>query len=179
MTQTELEQLKYPIGKAELRDLLSPEERAVLITTIEMTPGRVRKAVEGLSPEQLDTPYRPEGWSIRQLVHHLPDSHLNSYVRFRWALTEEDPMIKAYDEKGWAMLPDGLLGPIGISLRLLDALHARWAALLRNMKEEDFARTLRHPAGVNYTLDKMLCLYAWHCDHHLAHITSLRARKGW
>ncbi|MEM7372843.1 MAG: YfiT family bacillithiol transferase [Bacteroidota bacterium] len=179
MTDIERTQLQYPIGKAVLSDTLTPEERVAHITTIEMAPGKIRKAVEGLNSEQLDTPYRPEGWTVRQVVHHMPDSHMNSYVRFRWALTEEDPMIKAYDEKGWAMLPDGLLGPIGVSLRLLDALHARWAALLRNMKEDDFARTLQHPEGRTYTLDKMLGLYAWHCEHHIAHITSLRARNGW
>ena len=179
MTDLELTQLRYPIGRPSLSDHLSDEERGVHITTIEMTPGRLRKAVQGLSPEQLDTPYRPGGWTVRQVIHHLPDSHLNSYVRFRWALTEQDPLIKVYDEKGWAILPDAQKGPIGVSLQLLEALHSRWAALLRNMSGEDFARTLQHPETGTFTLDRMLCLYAWHCDHHLAHITQLKDRMGW
>lgn len=179
MTEAELSHLKYPIGKAQLSDVLTPEERAARITTIEMAPGKVRKAVQDLSPEQLDTPYRPEGWTIRQVVHHLPDSHINSYVRFRWTLTEDNPTIKVYDEKGWATLPDGQHGPIGVSLTLLESLHARWASLLRNMTAEDFQRTLQHPVSGTFTLDRMLCLYAWHCEHHLAQIVGLREREGW
>ncbi|GAB4406845.1 MAG: bacillithiol transferase BstA [Bacteroidia bacterium] len=179
MTDAELEHLRYPIGRADLIDPLTPEARKTRIRIIEMAPGRLRTAVEDLSSDQLDTPYRPGGWTVRQVVHHLPDSHINAYVRFRLALTEDEPTIKPYLEQHWAMLPDAQAGPAGISLRLMDALHPRWVALLRNMDEAQFRRTLIHPVSGVLTLDKMLSLYAWHCEHHIAQINNLRNRMGW
>ncbi|MDE3128267.1 MAG: putative metal-dependent hydrolase, partial [Gemmatimonadota bacterium] len=156
-------------------------ERAAFIETVAGTPAALREAVHGLDDTQLDTPYRPDGWTVRQLVHHLPDSHLNSYVRFKLALTEQEPTIKPYDEKGWAELPDGRSPLVAESLALLDALHARWVYLLRAMTPAEFARTLVHPErpGAPMTLNMMLALYAWHGRHHVAHITALRDREGW
>lgn len=136
-------------------------------------------AVEGLSDAQLDTRYRPEGWTARQVVHHVADSHMNSYIRFRWALTEEVPLIKAYEEQLWAELPDARTMAPRVSLELLDALHRRWTALLQQMTEADFAKRLRHPVSGEATLGKMTALYAWHGRHHVAHIERLRERMGW
>jgi DinB superfamily len=169
---------RYPIGKLERVSTLSPDERRIAIEHIAQTPGLFSAAVAGLTPAQLDTPYRDGGWTVRQLVHHLADSHMNAYVRFKLALTEHDPTIKPYDEKLWAELPDSK-APIEISLALLAALHQRWVPLLRGMKPEDFARTLRHPEMGPITLDGNLRIYSWHGRHHTAHVTSLRAHKGW
>jgi uncharacterized damage-inducible protein DinB len=171
--------LRYPIGKAETPPDLDPEQRRELISRIERTPDRLREAVAGLNAEQLDTPYRPGGWSVRQLVHHVPDSHLNAYTRFKLALTEDEPTIKTYDEGRWAELPDSRSVPVEVSLALLDNLHRRWVALLRALPEADFRKTLRHPEWGRMTLDQVLGLYAWHGDHHVAHVTSLRQRMGW
>jgi len=135
--------------------------------------------VAGLTGAQLDTPYRPGGWTVRQVVHHVPDSHLNSYVRFRWALTEEEPDIKAYHEDRWAELADARTAPVEVSLALLDSLHARWVALLRSLNEQEWKRTFRHPQHGLITLEKNAALYAWHGRHHTAHITRLRERNGW
>jgi len=139
----------------------------------------MRAAVEGLSDEQLNTPYRPEGWTVRQVVHHVSDSHLNSYIRFKLALTEEHPTIKAYDENVWANLDDARNAPIDISLDLLEALHARWVLFLLSLKEKDFQRTFNHSELGAVSLDKNIALYAWHGRHHVAHITSLRERMEW
>ena len=136
-------------------------------------------AVAGLDDRQLDTPYRPGGWTVRQVVHHYADSHANSYVRFRLALTEDAPVIKPYDEQRWAELPDAKSAPISVSLTLLSALHQRWVLLLRSLDDQTFARTFIHPELGEMRLDKTLGLYAWHCHHHVAHITNLRARQGW
>lgn len=171
--------LRYPIGKAETQADLDPEQRRELISRIERTPDRLREAVAGLNAEQLDTPYRPGGWTVRQLVHHVPDSHLNAYTRFKLALTEDEPTIKTYDEGRWAELPDSRSVPIEVSLALLENLHRRWVALLRALPEADFRKTLRHPEWGQMTLDQILGLYAWHGDHHVAHVTSLRQRMGW
>ena len=173
--------LRYPIGRFERPVSITAAERAAFIQTVAGTPAALREAVRGLDDAQLDTPYRPDGWTVRQLVHHLPDSHLNSYVRFKLALTETEPTIKPYDEKAWAELPDGRSPLVTESLALLDALHARWVYLLRAMAPADFARTLVHPErpGAPMTLDVMLALYAWHGRHHVAHITALRERQGW
>ena len=173
--------LRYPIGRFERPVDPSAADRAAWIEAIAGAPAALRNAVLGLDDAQLDTPYRPDGWTVRQLVHHLPDSHLNSYVRFKLALTEREPTIKPYDEKGWAELPDGRGPLVAESLALLDALHARWVYLLRAMTPADFARTLVHPErpGAPMTLDVMLALYAWHGRHHVAHITALRERQGW
>ncbi len=171
--------LRYPIGQPSLRDGLTDQERRKLIDEIAAAPGKLRLAVAGLSSEQLDTPYRPGGWTVRQVVHHLADSHLNSLVRFRLALTESEPTIKPYDQARWAELDDARTAPLDLSLALLEALHGRWALLLRSLGPADFDRTFRHPELGLMTLDKNLQLYAWHGRHHIAHITSLRARMGW
>ncbi|MEK6570441.1 MAG: YfiT family bacillithiol transferase, partial [Bacteroidota bacterium] len=142
-------------------------------------PANLRGAVRGLSDRQLDTPYRPGGWTVRQVVHHVPDSHLNAYIRFKLALTENEPTIKPYEQQLWAELPDARTGPIEMSLALLEALHKRWVLLLQSLNPSDFNRTFRHPELGLMTLDRTLALYAWHGRHHVAHITSLRERMGW
>lgn len=173
--------LRYPIGRHEMyRDaVLTSQSRIDAIDHIAQTPSRLRAAVGGLNPEQLDTPYRPGGWTVRQVIHHLPDSHINAYVRFKLALTENEPTIKPYDEALWAKLPDSRETPIDVSLTLLTALHERWTTLLRGMREEEFARRVNHPEIGIVTLDSFVSSYAWHGQHHVAHITSLRDRMGW
>jgi len=171
--------LSYPIGKYEHKALLTPAERETAIAQIAAAPKCLRDAVAGLSHQQFDTPYRPGGWTVRQVVHHVPDSHLNSYVRFKLALTENEPTIRPYDEALWAKLQDSRDTPVEVSLSLLESLHHRWEVLLRSLGPEDFSRRLRHPAQGPMTLDDMLGSYAWHGRHHVAHITSLRSREGW
>lgn len=152
----------------------------MLIATIAETPGALRSAVAGLARDQLETPYRPGGWTVKQVVHHVPDSHLNAYVRFKLALTEDEPTIKPYNEAAWAELADSRRVPVEVSLELLDALHLRWVTILRSMDAADFRRGLVHPEQKKVlTLEQMLALYAWHGRHHVAHITSLRQREGW
>jgi hypothetical protein len=171
--------LRYPIGKFKFPDAVSREDRAKFVEQIAEAPARMKAAVAGLSEEQLDTPYRPGGWTVRQVVHHVPDSHLNSYIRFRWALTEEDPSIKAYYEDRWAELPDARLAPVEASLILLESLHNRWGALLSSLTDQDWKRTFRHPELGSVSLEKNAALYAWHGRHHMAHIRGLRERRGW
>lgn len=175
--------LRYPVGKFEWVQPASEEQsakdRVRYIETLAKLPAQMRAAVHGLSPEQLDTPYRPEGWSVRQVVHHVPDSHMNAYVRFKLALTEEQPSIKPYAEAEWAKLADSRITPVEVSLQLLAALHSRWVDLLQNMGPSDFGRTLFHPEHGVVSLDRMLAMYAWHSAHHLAHIMNLRERMGW
>ena len=171
--------LRYPVGKYVKYKQLTPEQRADVIGQIAATPKKLRDAVAGLSHQQLDTPYRPGGWTVRQVVHHLPDSHMNSYVRLKLALTENDPTIKPYEEQLWAELADSRDTPVEVSLTLLDALHQRWEILLRSMRPEDFSRTLRHPALGPMPIDNLINIYAWHGRHHVAHITALREREGW
>jgi len=171
--------LRYPVGPFEFAGTLSDEQRQDLIGQIAAAPAKMRAAVAGLSDEQLNTPYRPEGWTVRQVVHHVPDSHLNSYIRFKLALTEEHPTIKAYDENVWANLDDARRAPINISLDLLEALHHRWVLFLRSLKGGDFQRTFNHSEIGSVSVDKNIALYAWHGRHHVAHITSLRERMGW
>ena len=171
--------LRYPIGNYSNKASLTPTEREEGIAQIAAAPKYLRDSVSGLSHEQFDTPYRPGGWTVRQVVHHLPDSHMNSYVRFKLALTENEPTIKPYDEALWANLPDSRETPVEVSLALLEALHQRWVMLLRSMLPEDFARRVRHPERGMMTLDNMVSLYAWHGRHHVAHITSLRQRESW
>jgi hypothetical protein len=171
--------LRYPIGQLKYEENLSTERRNELIDQIAETPVKLRAAVEGLTDIQLDTPYRPGGWTVRQVVHHLPDSHVNSYVRFKLALTEDIPTIKPYDENKWAALEDGRSARPEISLSLLETLHRRWVLMLRAMTPSDFARKLNHPEAGILTLEKMLQLYAWHGRHHVAHITALRERMAW
>jgi uncharacterized damage-inducible protein DinB len=171
--------LRYPIGQFDYQGTLSNEQRQALIDQIAATPERMRTAVHGLSEEQLNTPYRPEGWSVRQVVHHVPESHLNSYIRFKLAITEDEPTIKPYFEDRWAKLDDANTAPVELSLNLLDALHERWVWFLRSLKDGEFQRTFRHPELGTVSLDKNVALYAWHGRHHVAHITSLRERMGW
>jgi len=171
--------LRYPIGRFEYSGPSNEEQRHEWIARIERAPANMRAAVIHLSPEQLDTEYRPGGWTIRQLVHHVPDSHLNSYCRFRLALTEDTPAVKDYDQDAWALLPDARTAPVEISLAFLESLHRRWLLLLRSMTPADFARAFLHSELGPVTLDRNLALYAWHGDHHVAHVTSLRQRMGW
>ena len=171
--------LRYPIGKFRYEGEMTEEARRRAIEEIAETPARLRAAVKGLTPPQLETPYRPEGWTVRQVVHHLPDSHMNAYIRFKLALTEDEPTIKPYEQERWAQLEDTPKTPVEVSLALLDNLHERWVVLLRSFGPADFARTFRHPELGVVTLDKQLALYAWHGRHHVAHITSLRERMGW
>lgn len=171
--------LRFPIGKFVTPSLYSEETRRSCIRDIADTPTRLRVAVQGLSVAQLDTPYRPGGWTLQQVVHHLPDSHLNSYTRFKLALTEDQPTIKDYQEQRWAELSDTAQTPIEVSLDLLESLHKRWVILLHSLSPTDLARTFKHPQSGLQTLDKTLALYSWHGHHHLAHITSLRGRMGW
>ncbi len=170
---------RYPVGKYERRDVLTPDERATLIEQIAAAPAKMREAVAGLTPQQLETPYREGGWTLRQVVHHVPDSHMNSYVRFKLALTETTPTIRPYDEARWAELADSRDTPPETSMALLESLHDRWVRLLRSMSADDFQRTLNHPENGLMTLDAMLALYAWHGRHHVAHITTTRQRNGW
>ncbi len=171
--------LRYPVGQFEFTEPLTAEKRDVLITEIEETPARLRAAVSGLTDEQLDTPYRPDGWTVRQVVHHLPDSHVNSYMRFKLALTEEEPMIRTYHEERWAELSEARSAPIDVSLDLLDALHRRWVMFLRMLTAEDLTRSFKHPEWGLVSIDKAIGMYAWHGRHHVAHITSLRDRMNW
>lgn len=168
--------LRYPIGRLERRASLSVDERRAAIDAIAAAPAKLRAAVTGLDESQLDTPYRPGGWSVRQLVHHVADSHMNAYTRFRLALTEDTPTIKPYDEAAWAELADVRAVPIRVSLDLLDAMHERLVSLLRSMPAEAFARTLRHPENGPMTIDALLATYGWHGRHHVAHVTALRER---
>ena len=170
--------LRYPIGPFAAPSRLDAAARADAIETIAATPARLREVVADLSDAQLDTPYRPGGWTVRQLVHHVPDSHLNAYIRFKLSLTEDHPTIKPYDQEAWATLADST-GPIGPPLQMLDLLHERWVRVLRAMSGADFDRTFVHPEEGVLTLDTLLALYAWHGPHHVEHITSLRVRNGW
>ena len=171
--------LSYPIGRFDWKAPVAAADRPRLIAEIESAPALLRQAIEGLDDRQLDTPYRPGGWTVRQVVHHLPDSHMNSYVRFRLALTEDEPTIKPYDEVRWANLHDASTLPPATSLQLLENLHARWVVLLRSMTDADVHRAFRHPALGLVRLDTNLALYAWHGRHHTAHIAALRQRMNW
>lgn len=178
--QEELEKLKYPIGKPEIPEKISSENIQQWITDISELPGKLNKAVKPLSKEQLDTRYRPEGWSLKQLVHHIVDSHMSALLRFKWALTEDEPTIKAYNEKAFAELYDSKLAPVEISLDFISALHGRWVILLENMSNSDFEKTFVHPdTGHRFTLKESLAHYSWHSKHHYAHLHNLLKRKGW
>jgi uncharacterized damage-inducible protein DinB len=171
--------LSYPIGRFEWKGQQTLEERQRLIDEIARAPQRLRAAVSDLSVQQLETPYRPGGWTVRQVVHHVPESHMNSYIRFKLALTENQPTVKPYDEARWAELPDVAATPIEVSLNLLEALHERWVLLLRSLTNADFNKEFQHPEIGIVSLDRNLALYAWHGAHHVAHITSLRERMNW
>src|SRR5208337_1353547 len=175
--------LRYPIGKFEWVPPENEDQMAMRrvhsIEVLSKLPAQMRAAVRDLSPEQLDTPYRPEGWSVRQVVHHVPESHMNAYIRFKLALTEDEPTVKPYMEDRWATTPEVQSTPVEVSLALLDSLHDRWVRLLRTLQPADWKRAFRHPELGVVPLEKNLALYAWHGKHHAAHITELRKRMGW
>jgi len=173
------EDQRYPIGRFRAPAASTVAVRAAQIETLRRLPERLREAVSGLNDLQLDTPYREGGWTVRQVVHHVADSHANSVIRFRLALTEDWPTIKPYDEAAWARLPDSRTLPVDTSLTFIEALHSRWAALLESLSEEDFQRGYKHPEMGPQTLWIALALYDWHGRHHTAHITNLRQRRGW
>jgi len=180
MKKEALEQLRYPIGKFKIPESISKEDLRQWITVLEELPQRLDEMVSPLTNEQLETPYRPEGWTVRQLVHHISDSHHNSYIRFKWALTEDTPTIKAYDEKAWAELFDTRTAPIQMSLNHLSAIHAKLVYLLKGLSSDDLKRTFIHPDGnQESTLEENIGRYAWHSNHHYAHIQNLIKRKGW
>ncbi len=179
MENLNLEKLRYPIGKFDPVTIQQDEFIERNIFALEAFPIKLQNVVNVLDEQQLDTPYRPGGWTVRQLVHHIPDSHLNSYIRFKWALTEDNPRIKSYEQDRWANLPDSKLSP-HISLRLLSNLHERWAALMKELSPQDWEKTFIHPENNNiYSLKHCLGMYVWHGEHHLAHIKALIAREGW
>jgi hypothetical protein len=172
--------LRYPIGEFQIEtDDLTNEQRQQFISEIAYAPANLRAAINGLTKEQLDTPYRPDGWTVRQVVHHVPDSHMNAYIRFKLALTEDDPTIKPYDEARCAALDDSRLAPIDSSLNLLESLHERWVTLLTLLSPEEWTRSFQHPERGKVSLNMNVALYAWHGRHHVAHITALRERMGW
>jgi hypothetical protein len=171
--------LRYPIGSFKLEGAPTDEDVRRAIDEIAEAPARLRAAVEGLAGKRLETPYRPGGWTVRQVVHHVPDSHLNSYCRFKLALTEDEPTIRPYHEDRWAELDDSRTAPVEVSLSMLDSLHNRWVLLMKSLAPDELARTFRHPDLGVLSLAQNACLYAWHGRHHAAHITSLRERMGW
>jgi hypothetical protein len=195
-----MDDLRYPVGKADIRPSYSPSERSGLIDSFSKTPAALRAALEGLDDAQLDTPYREGGWTVRQVAHHVPDSHLNGYIRMKLAITENEPVIKPYEQDTWVALPDSKL-PVDVSLRLLEALHERWTTLLLSLSEEQWRHAFVHPelraaanAGAGdadwksafasdakglVTMEQTLATYEWHGRHHTAHVTSLRRRMGW
>lgn len=170
---------RYPIGKFTFNDPSTEAQRSNFIDDIERTPAALRAAIKNLSPQQIETPYRDGGWTVRQVIHHVPESHMNAYIRFKLALTEDDPTIKPYMEDRWAGTPDVHSTPLEVSLALMEPLHDRWVRLLRSLQPGDWKRTFRHPEMGSLSLEKTLALYSWHGQHHAAHITELRKRMGW
>ncbi|MBR9852952.1 MAG: putative metal-dependent hydrolase [Algicola sp.] len=180
MEKEALEQLKYPIGKFKVPKNITSSDLENWITVLEELPQRLNDLVSALSAEQLETPYRPEGWTVRQLIHHISDSHHNSYIRFKWALTENAPVIKPYNEKAWAELFDTRTAPVQMSLDHLKAVHAKLVFLIKGLSEEDLQRTFVHPDGDQETsLKENIGRYAWHGTHHYTHIKNLIDREGW
>lgn len=173
------EDLRYPIGQYRAPERIGAAERATWIAQIERLPQNLGRAVDGLHDSQLDTPYRPGGWTVRQVVHHYADSHMNSYLRFRWAVTEDATTIKTYDEAKWAELMDARTAPVELSLRLIEPLHARWAMLLRSFGDAEFGRRMKHPEWGEVSVDWLLGQYGWHSLHHVAQIERLREGQGW
>jgi len=171
--------LRYPIGKFCYDGDLTEDRKRACLDEMARAPAQLRAAVKGLSDAQLDTPYRPGGWTVRQVVHHVPDSHMNAYIRFKLALTEAEPTIKPYEQQLWAELADTKSTPIEVSLTMLDSLHDRWVRLLRSLTPQDWKRKFQHPELGTVGLEKNLALYAWHGKHHVAHVTNLRQRNGW
>jgi len=176
-SMTDLDKLRYPVGPLpRVATPLDAATRREHLQTLEQTPARIRALVSGLNDRQLDTPYRPGGWTIRQVVHHVPDSHMNAYIRHKLAVTESMPAVKTYEEQLWAELPEAKTGAIAMSLDLLDALHRRWVAFLRGIPEADLQKAFSHPEWKRVTVDESIAMYAWHCRHHTAHIEqALRA----
>ena len=170
---------RYPIGHFDLNVSLTDNDRKNLIADIEKTPAALRAAVQGLTAQQIETPYREGGWTVRQVTHHVPDSHMNAYIRFKLALTEDKPTIKPYAEDRWAQLEDTHSAPLEVSLALMDSLHDRWVRLLKSIQPEQWKRTFLHPDMGALTLNKALIIYGWHGKHHVAHITELRKKNGW
>jgi hypothetical protein len=169
---------RYPVGRFMKPEIITPDDRLNAIATLAELPEMLRNAVDGLNYSQLSTPYREDGWTVRQLVHHVADSHMNAFVRVRLALTEDWPTIKPYDEAAWARLHDSA-APVEWSLELVEALHARWVMLLQSLDEERWQRGFNHPEGGRVTVEVTTLTYAWHSRHHVAHITHLRAEEGW
>lgn len=171
---------RYPIGKYTPPEQITEQQISRWTEVIETMPHKMREAVNGLTAEQLDTPYREDGWTLRQVVHHTADSHMNAYIRFKLTLTEDNPTIRPYREERWAELPEARYAQIELSLKILEALHARWTLVLRYMSSTDWTRTYYHPDNKRtYRLDEALGLYAWHSEHHIAHITYFRKNTGW
>jgi hypothetical protein len=171
--------LRYPVGRFSRPGAMTGDQRRAAIDSIAKMPATFRQSIRGLDAQRLDTPYRPDGWTVRQVVHHVPDSHMNAFIRFKLALTEDTPTIKPYNEAEWARLEDARSTPIETSLGLLDALHDRWVRILNAMSPSDFHRRLNHPENGVMTLDDMLAMYEWHGRHHTAHVSNLRQRNGW
>ena len=171
--------IRYPVGKFQKQESITDAQREQCIREIAEAPSKLRSAVAGLSDQQLNTPYRDGGWTVKQVVHHLPDSHLNAYIRFKLVLTEQQPNIKTYHENLWAELHDARNAPIETSLTLLESLHTRWVMFLKSLQPQDFDRTLNHPDNGIMKIHTLLQMYAWHGRHHVAHITSLKERMGW
>jgi uncharacterized damage-inducible protein DinB len=172
--------LRYPVGEFAVTGEITPERRTGWITEVAEAPAQLRAAIHGLTEEQFDTPYRPGGWTVRQVVHHVPDSHMNAYIRFKLALTEDNPTIRPYEEARWAELPDTAATTVGVSLMMLESLHRRWVILLKALTEAQWPRTYFHPEQrKTVPLSQVLALYAWHGKHHVAHITALRDRMAW
>lgn len=180
MTEKELFALRYPIGEYSPKENYTSNEINDFINAIEALPGRLNQAVSGLTDSQLDTPYRPGGWSLRQVIHHIADSHINSYTRFKLTLTEDTPAIRPYFEDRWAELPEAKSAPVELSLPLIDYLHKRWTVMLKNITGEQLKRRLYHPeTKQEMTIEQLMHLYAWHSDHHLAHVNNLIVKEGW
>lgn len=180
METNELEKLRYPIGKFSAPEKIKKSEVNKMIKEIDKLPKRLKEAVKNLSDEQLDTPYRADGWTVRQVIHHIADSHINSYCRFRLALTEDNPTIKPYEESKWAELPDAKTLPVKFSLDLLKNLHKRWVMLLKSLDKDQLKRTFHHPENnKDWKLDETIAMYSWHCNHHLAHIEELKKSRNW
>jgi hypothetical protein len=171
--------LRYPIGDFKPLPSYTDAQRAGFVQDIAELPAKLRAALFGLNEQQVETPYRDGGWTVRQTVHHVADSHVNSYIRFRFAVTEDNPTIMPYNEKAWAELADAKHEPVEVSLKLLEGIHQRWVVLLKSFKADDWKRTLFHPERGKLDLSLNAALYSWHCKHHVAHITELRKRKGW
>jgi len=179
MAKQDLESMKYPIGRLQIPDKYTDRNIKQWISTIEKFPQQLENLVEDFDDLQLDTPYRPEGWTVRQVIHHMADSHLNAYIRFKWTLTEDKPTIKVYHEDRWAILHDAKDADIDISLSLIESLHARWVYMLKNLTSDQLKRTFIHPEKKEISIVQLIAMYAWHSEHHLAHITSLAKREDW